>query len=178
MAFRTSDLSHENVLRDVHDAATQSLRVSAFAIAPPGGLEVLITDTEDSIKVGDGSGTYLDINPDGSINVIVEPSPYTTKNYYNEVLSVASSVTTNILSYTAVANTKLLKIDVAGTNIAMYEVLINGSVVAKKYTYFQNLNEIFEFNNLPVITGQIVLVRVTHYRPNVGDFDCNILVEN
>lgn len=179
MPFPASYLSEENILRDVHDTDNQSLRVSAFAIPPPGGTEVIISDVDDSIKIGDGSGTYLDINPDGSINVSIASSGLTTKNLFNEIISIASGVTTNILSYTAIANTKLLKVDVGGTNIAAFEVLINGSLAAKKYTFYQNLNEIFDFKDgLPVTSGQIILIRVTHNRPDVGDFNANILVEN
>lgn len=179
MAFQASQLSQENVLRDVHDSSTQSLRVSAFAIPPPGGLEVIITDADDSIKIGNGSGQYMAVNPDGSINVVLTSSGLTTKNLFNEITSVPAAVTSNILSYVAVANTKLLKVDVGGTNIAAFEVLINGSLAAKKYTYFQNLNEIFDFKDgLPVVTGQVILIRVTHNRPDLGDFNANVLVEN
>lgn len=69
MPYPTSDLSHENVLRDVHDAPTQTLRVSATALVPPG-LEVEISAADgDNIAISDGTNT-MDVNPDGSINVV------------------------------------------------------------------------------------------------------------
>lgn len=179
MAFNASDLSQENILRDVHDSTNQSLRVSAFSVPPPGGLEVIITDVDDSIKIGNGSGQYLAVNPDGSLNVNITNSGLTTKNYVNEITGVASGITTTIVSYTAIANTKLLKVDTGGTNIAEYEVFIAGNLAAKKYTYYQNLNEVFDFKDgLPVNTGDIIEVKVTHDRPSLGDFVANVLVEN
>jgi hypothetical protein len=57
-----------NVIRSVYDVASNRLRVDAVATVATGIIEVVITDTTDSIKIGDGSGTYLDINADGSIN--------------------------------------------------------------------------------------------------------------
>jgi hypothetical protein len=55
MPFPTSNLSQENILRDVHDPTTQSLRTNAQAtIIAPNGLEVAISHLDDSIKIGDG----------------------------------------------------------------------------------------------------------------------------
>ena len=73
MVFPTSKLSQENVLRDVHDPVAQALRTTAQAtIVVPGGLEVNIDSSEDSIAIGDqSSGNLLTINPDGSINVLL-----------------------------------------------------------------------------------------------------------
>lgn len=179
MAFDASQLSQENILRDVHDTPTQSLRVSAFSIPPPGGMEVIISDVDDSIKIGNGSGQYMAVNPDGSINVNIVSAGLTRENFFSEITNIAASVTTTILSYVAVADTNLLKIDVAGSNIGAYEVLINGLLNAKKYSMFSKLNETFNFEEgLPLTTGDIVLVRVTHYRPYVGNFNANIIVES
>lgn len=57
-----------NVIRSVYDVASNRLRVDAVATVATGIIEVVISDQNDSIKIGDGSGTYLDINADGSIN--------------------------------------------------------------------------------------------------------------
>jgi len=54
MAFPTSNLSGENVLRDIHDPVTQTIRTSATAIIAPG-LQVEIDHFTDSIRLGDGT---------------------------------------------------------------------------------------------------------------------------
>lgn len=150
---------------------------------PDGSLNVNISDiaishTTDSISVGDGTN-LLDVNPNGSINVVLTGSGLTTKNIFNEITSVATGITSTIATYIAIADTKLLKVDVGGTNVAAYEILIGGMLSAKKYTFFQSLNETFDFKNgLPVLLGEQILIRVTHNRPDLGDFSTNILVEN
>lgn len=74
-AFPTSQLSQENVLRDVHDPVTQALRTNATAtIVVPGGLEVDIQHTSDSIKIGDGVNLITSTNVGGKqgldVNII------------------------------------------------------------------------------------------------------------
>lgn len=54
MPYPTSQLSGENVLRDIHDPATQTIRTSATAIIAPG-LQVEIDHFTDSIRLGDGT---------------------------------------------------------------------------------------------------------------------------
>jgi len=65
----TKYLNSDNILKKVYDPATEGLRTTAVASFIGGTVEIAISDTTDSIKIGDGTGTYLDINPDGSINV-------------------------------------------------------------------------------------------------------------
>lgn len=70
MALPTSDLSAENVLRDVHDPVTQTLRTSATAIIAPG-LDVDINHTDDSVRLGNGVDfiTSTTIGPDVGLDV-------------------------------------------------------------------------------------------------------------
>lgn len=139
---------------------------------------ISLNQATDSIAIGDGTN-LIDINPDGSINVVLTASGLTTKNIFNEITAVATGITSTIASYVAPANTKLLKVSVGGTNIAAFEVFIGGVLSAKKYTYFNSLNEVFDFTNgLPVAMGDVIQIKVTHQRPDLGDFNTNILVEN
>lgn len=64
----TPVLNTDNILRKVFDADNQALRSTAVATLPGGEFSVIISDTNDSIRIGNGSGNYLGINPDGSIN--------------------------------------------------------------------------------------------------------------
>jgi hypothetical protein len=71
--FKASDLSLENVLRDVHDPVTQTLRTSSTAtIVFPTEIDVNINATEDTIAIADQiTGDTVKVEADGSINVNV-----------------------------------------------------------------------------------------------------------
>lgn len=137
----------------------------------------------DNIAISDGTNT-LHINPDGSINVTVTNGPSgTLKSFYNEVSAVPSGVLTSIGTYTAPAGktSYLQKIDLSGTNIAEYTLLINATKQAKKRTYFgASLDEVFDFsgsnNGFPLAVGDVILVQVIHNRPMAGDFESRIQV--
>ncbi len=160
------DKDFPQAIKESYDPALNRLRVDA-----------LVTDGVDALL----------INNDGSINVnvvsgSVDASDY--RSYFNEVTSVATGTPTTIQTYTVPLGKDafLQKISFSGTNIATYEVFINAVIQDKKRTYFGNsLDDIFGFANsatdgYPLETGDVVLVRVTHNRPNVGDFSCRIQV--
>jgi hypothetical protein len=66
----TSNLSQENILRDVHDAVEQRLRVDAEVTAIVDTVEVSVdldAATGDNVAISDGTNT-LAINVDGSVN--------------------------------------------------------------------------------------------------------------
>jgi len=174
MSYPTSDLSQENILRDIHDPASQTIRVSAQALVPPG-LEIEISAADgDNIAISDGTDT-LAVNADGSINVVSTENT-NTSSIYNEVSSVASFTPTTILSTVAGGDSLLKRVDVSGDNIATYELLINASIKDKRRSYFGNsLNCQFEFaEGLFINSGDVILVRVTHERPSVGTFNARI----
>lgn len=204
-AFPTSHLSQENVLRDVHDPVTQSLRTTASAtIVAPGGLEVDIDHTDDSIRLGDGSNLLtsttesgkigldvnvitpleitdgtdtLAVNPDGSINANVSIQPGIVSSAYNEIVAIASGVDTLVVAFTASVTTRLKQIDANGTNIAAYTVLINGVPADKKNTNFSSgLFCSFCYDKgLELLAGDTVALRVLHNRPTLGDFNGKII---
>lgn len=139
-------------------------------------------DIADSVRIGDGQNE-LEINSDGSINTVSVLAPGASlKSIFNEVSSVATSMSTAILTYTVpvgVLSAALDTIDVSGTNIATYQIEVNSSTVDKKRTYFgSSLNITFEFNKSIVLTtGQTLTVKVEHSRPDMGDFNARVLVE-
>lgn len=64
MPFPTSNLSSQNVIRDVHDPVAQALRTTATV----DGIEIEIDAADgDSIAISDGTDTMV-VNPNGSIN--------------------------------------------------------------------------------------------------------------
>lgn len=143
-------------------------------------------DVHDSVRIGDGVDE-LAINPDGSINAVIQSNVTvgSTFNDFNNISSVPNSSLTNVLTYTvpALSTLKLCRIEVSGNNIATFEVWINGSLEARKRTIWgQGLNEefIFETNlagGLVVPGGQVVQIKVIHFRPNPGDFEARLLGE-
>jgi DNA-binding beta-propeller fold protein YncE len=165
-------------------AITDATGTNYLTPNPDGSINVKVDDialdqATDSIAIGDGTN-LISVDPaTGAVLVTLENTNITTKNIFNEITSVGTGITSTIASYVAPANTKLLKVDVGGTNIAAYEILIGGVLSAKKYTFYQTLNETFDFKDgLPITAGDTILVRVTHQRPDLGDFNTNILVEN
>lgn len=131
----------------------------------------------DSIRIGDGIDE-LEVNADGSINVDVIVKG-TTINVFNEVNALAQGIETDILTYTVpIGNQFALQlIEYDGSNIARYEVLLNGNVVARKHTYFSgDLHGTFDFRGaFKVSAGDIIKLRVSHNRPDVGQFSARLL---
>jgi len=131
-----------------------------------------------SVKIIDSGGDELNVNADGSLNVAVTGGGVTASTY-NEVTGVASGVTTTVATFVAGSSVKLKHVMAAGTNIAYYEVTVNASVEAKKYTYFGGaLNVDFDFRDgISLAMGDTVLVRVHHSRPMSGDFNATIITQ-
>lgn len=155
--------------------------------------DIRITACDDDPKPGDKHSSVrvsncendLEINPDGSINVKVESSSESIENIYNEISLIASGSTTTIVSYTVLAGftTFLQKADVSGSNIAQYDLLVNGVRVDRKRTWFNGggLNVTFAFSDDPVgglqlNVGDVVTVTVYNFRPFLGDFNARIQV--
>lgn len=133
-------------------------------------------DVHSSLRIGDGTDE-LEINPDGSINVVVQTSSGgTVVSPYNEVNSVPNGSNTTIISFTASVSSLLNKIDYSGDNVAKYTVELNGTVIDKQRTYFGSaLNGTFDFSNgsrgLELEPGDLVTLKVIHARPSAGDFN-------
>lgn len=92
-SYPTSQLSQENVLRDVHDPVTQTLRTSATALVPPG-LEVEIDAAGgDNIAIKDVTGTNsMTVNADGTTEtrrvnaLITKPFDHITAGYPSSIV--------------------------------------------------------------------------------------------
>jgi hypothetical protein len=140
-------------------------------------------DIHSSVRINDGTND-LKVNSDGSINVVVENSPdepgLTFK--YNEVTSVASGVTTNLISYTAPSGgSRISRIDVSGENVALFTLMVNGSTIMVKRTWWMEFNQCFVFDpnteGLKLNAGDTVLVTVLHNRPDLANFEATILIQ-
>jgi hypothetical protein len=129
----------------------------------------------------------LVVNSDGSINVIVEstPSPNTTVvNTYNQLASVASGATVNIVTYTVPVSKQSVfqKATFSGENIARYDLLINGSPQDTARTMFGgDLTGEFNFTTgndtgLVLAAGTTISVQVYNVRPTAAAFEARIQV--
>ena len=91
-------LSQQQILQAAFDESVERLRVDAEVTAVIGQVEVIITDTEDSIKIGDGTGTFATITTVGTktgidvnlINVVDNYGPST------EAIRTASQIGNDI----------------------------------------------------------------------------------
>lgn len=103
-------------------------------------------------------------------------------NTYASISSVASSTTTTIVSYTvpALSTFYLLEAESSGNNIAIFELVIDGSVEGMWRTWFSTeAGKTWNFRaglnrGFSIDAGKIILIRVTHTRPSVGDFEGRI----
>ncbi len=174
-----SALDERQILQLVYDEDNRQLRTQAEATIVNADIDVSLDATEDNVAIRDADGDELQINPDGSINVVFSATggQVLTSNY-SEVTGVATGVTTLINSYLASAGDLLQKIEFSGTNIAEYELVIDGLTQDKKRTYFgSSLNGKFDFDNgLEVLVGQLIEIYVVHSRPTTGDFNARIQI--
>lgn len=174
-----SRLDANQVLQGSFDEDRGRLRVDSESTIVNADIDVALDSTEDNVAIADPDGDFLAVNPDGSINVVVTtPGAANLKNYYNEVSSVATGITTLLATYTANAGDFLQKIEFSGTNIAEFELVIGGSTQDKKRTYFgSSLNGMFDFNEgIKVPAGQTIQVFVVHNRPMTGDFNARLQI--
>lgn len=87
------------IIKRVYDEDNDRIRVDANVTAPDGN-SILIDATTDSIKIGNtATGPFLNVNPDGSINV----EGTLTGDITPSGLHVAGRVTTMSVSTSAVA---------------------------------------------------------------------------
>lgn len=171
------------------DAVGIGDKVSGYflKINPDGSIDtnVAINASTDNIGISDQtSGNKLAVNPDGSINVVVGGAggSQATVSTFNSVTSVAASVSTTIVTYTvpALKTARLQRLEVSGTNIAQYDVLVNNVLQARRRTYFgAPLNETFDFTaevdlGFKLNSGDVVKINVIHQRPDLGDFEGRI----
>jgi hypothetical protein len=146
---------------------------------------------DGTVQIGDVSivynGNTMVVNPDGSINVIVESEPASNSQVistYGEVIGVSGGVTTQLVTYTVPAGYEAIiqRCQLSGENIARYDLLINSTVVDTVRTYYgSDLTERFDWttgNNSGYIVnaGSTISVQVLHNRPYSGTFEARLQV--
>lgn len=183
-----TQLSADQVLQQSFDEDNDRLRTSTDVTATiEGEVSVEIDAADgDNIAISNADGTKkVDVETIGGknaldVNIIggISDSGVST-NTYNEISSVVNGALTTIVSYTAIDNVVLKKISVSGTNISTYQVFIGTTKIDQQRTYFGSaLNLDLDYGNgLSVNATQTVFVKVIHQRPDVGDFNGRIQIE-
>lgn len=63
-----SSLDQNQIIQRAFDESSDALRVKTEATVVANAMEVIISDTDDSIRLGDGTN-LTQVNPDGSLRV-------------------------------------------------------------------------------------------------------------
>lgn len=104
-----SNLDQQQIIQQVYDESENRLRVDAqisTSIITPPGLEVSIDDTDDSIKIGNGSGTYAQVT---GANALKVDGSAVTQPISAITLPLPTGASTSTLQTTG--NTSLASID-------------------------------------------------------------------
>jgi hypothetical protein len=138
-----------------------------------------------AVEVKGTNGNYIEPNPDGSINVVVESTPSSNQvvNTYSQLM-VAGGATMQLISYTVPnGDTGILQRgSVSGENIGRYDILINGVIQDTVRTMFGgDLTQMFDFTDgigfgLPLNAGDIVAIQVNNPRSYSGNYNGRIQV--
>jgi hypothetical protein len=147
---------------------------------------VAVTDAD--VILIDDQGHRGNIYPDGALQVRgdidLSAAPGDVISLFGEVSALASGLLTDILTYSVPAGKQLqlIRIRSGGTNIAVFEVTVDGDVVDRQRTWFNGsgLEVRHDFSaqdkrGLVLSAGSTVKARVIHSRPNAGDFDSMLL---
>lgn len=140
-----------------------------------GSASLIVSDGSFSLSISDG----IDLIK-GAFPKILKAIPYgLISTAYNEITAIASGINSNILSYTASNNIRVVGANVAGSNIATYTIELNGTIIDKAYTNFgSNLNVEFSFSTgIGLQTGDNLTIKAVHSRPYFGDFNARITLE-
>jgi peptidoglycan hydrolase CwlO-like protein len=177
---------------EVKNDVGNPIPISAASLPLPAGASTaalqtagnsILTDIETELQAANVSLVSIDSHVDGLEASLVSIDSKLTikpiKNYYNEILSISSGSVNTILSKTVSLGSRLKTVQVSGTNIAEYEVLLNGSVIDKQRSNFgTSLNCSFTFENgITLVPADVLLVRVRHDRPSTGNFNAKFIIE-
>lgn len=124
----------------------------------------------------EGLGTRLRNleNPQGSV-----PGTF---SFSSQISAVTSGVTVDLLTYAIpeFENFFLQRVEFGGSNIGKFDLYVNDNLIFTHRTWFGNSlcgKMVFEGTNtkgLPCAFGDVIKVKVSHWRPFVGDFEARI----
>lgn len=161
------EYSPGQIARSVWDKNENRIRVDAEVTAVIGELQVALDANEDNVAISDGTNT-LEVNPDGSLNVKVDDSSQI--NYY-EITNIPSNTLTNVFTQNIISEQKMTRLQVSGTNLAEYTLLLNSQIKSKFRTNVTNLNYTLDLENFQLNPGDTLELKVIHLNASLGNFN-------
>jgi len=160
-----SCLNHEQVIRNVHDAARKCLRVCV--VGTDGPLDVRVTNTaSEPVPVTVVSGSLS-----------ITPREYTSDATF-AAAALSDSGYTEVFSYTAVEDWNIGAIKVKSDTYGIYRIKIDGVIKDYFRTSEMNNNCIFEFYNpLALDTAEELTVEFFPYRLRLTSYDFFLRIE-
>ena len=117
-------------------------------------------------------------------NTSVFPTSFGTggASIFNSVTSVPQGATVDLLTYIVPVGKAFFMqmIEVGGNNIAKYDIEVDGQIICTSRTWFSGgLVSRLRFDGtgnvgVPYAQSSVIKIKVTHYRPVVGDFEARI----
>lgn len=96
---------------------------------------------------------------------------------YNEITNVAIGIETTILGYIVVSAISHLKtIAVSGQNIGTVTVYKNSQPIDKQYLYYTNFNLDFIYNDVSVLLGDLIEVKVINNGIDICSFNAKLQI--
>lgn len=184
-------LDYHQVIRQCFDEAQDRLRVDSQVSFSADELEVVISHTDDSVKIGDGTD-FLAVNADGSINVkatlqpgsVVSISKHTNSFYHTDEIdlndvNLTTSGYTEIFSYTSGSNLlKLIALKIKGDTFGVYRLKVNN--ITKDYVHTSPIqrNCLFKFyENMPLVSGEEITIEFRPERILLTDYNFFMRIE-
>lgn len=158
------------------------LKITVTATGGNASFNIGIRLFEDTDRLSNGRNSVA-VNSDGSINVvgiISDSVEIQSTSVFAEALSVPSATPTTVVQYIIPVGKSgnLWLVDFGGQNIGTFSLTLNGTVIAKRRTWFNGsgLSDQMDFrgnstSGKTVIAGDELKLIVFHNRPYVGDFE-------
>jgi len=146
---------------------------SSDVITAVGAATLIVNDGSVNLSISDGIDLIKGLFP---AKILTNQSG--TEIYeYNEVSAVVSGITTTIVTKTTSITKKLTKVLYSGSNVAIFSILVNGQIIARRRTMFGcDLSGEVDFGSgLEIPSGQTIELKVLHSRPFVGDFEGSLI---
>lgn len=139
------------------------------------------------VSISDGDNV-LDINPDGSINVVfseTSPIPKKINTLYYEIENIPKNIKTLVGNFTPSNASKkyfLQRVTIGGSNFADFTLELNSNTIMRKRTWAGGeLFSTFEFdgysdNGKQILITDTIELYIEHSRPFNGDFEVTFQV--
>lgn len=139
----------------------------------------MATDVWINLPAAQGTVTVIQGTTPWIVGVVPTKTVYSV---FNSISSVSNGVLTTILSYTVpIGKTDYLSlIEASGSNMAQFELYLNGTLNARQRTSLTEFNSQFNFLvdseiGLPLSSGTLVEIKVIQDRPYLGDYEARMV---